>query len=150
VWVIYTGSGASFPFYWESGSGEERILCWSAGRGYSFFHSWLADKLSASGTEPIWQYLTELEKKGYPYEMAYFRYTVYGDNGPPDGEMSDIIRKWNEKYASPQFVIGTTHQLFTAFEEKYGEQIPDPERRYDSLLGGWSSLVGQRTGHEPT
>lgn len=113
-----------FPFYWESGSGEERILCWSAGRGYSFFHSWLADKLSASGTEPIWQYLTELEKKGYPYEMAYFRYTVYGDNGPPDGEMSDIIREWNEKYASPQFVIGTTHQLFTAFEEKYGEQIP--------------------------
>lgn len=113
-----------FPFYWQSGSGKDKVLCWSAGKGYSFFHSWLADKLSASGSEPIWNYLSELEANEYPYDMIYFRYTIYGDNGPPDHEMSDIIRKWNEKYESPKFVIATSNQLFSEFEKQYGDHIP--------------------------
>ena len=113
-----------FPFYWESGSGNEKILFWSAGKGYSFFHSWLADKLSSSGKEPVWQYLGELEEKGYPYDITSFRYTIYGDNGPPDEDMSEIIRSWNETYAYPRFVIGTTQSLFSTFEEIYGAWLP--------------------------
>lgn len=113
-----------YPFYWESASGKERILFWSAGKGYSFFHSWLTDKLSSCGTEPIWEYLTELEKKPYPYDIAYFRYTIQGDNGPPDDLMPEIIKEWNEKYEYPKFVIGTTKQLFTDFESKYADCLP--------------------------
>lgn len=113
-----------FPFYWESGSGKEKILFWSASKGYSFFHSWLEDKLAACGTGPIWDYLTELEMKEYPYNITYMRYTIEGDNGPPDKEMPEIIRAWNEKYEYPKFIIGTTKQLFTDFEEKYGDYLP--------------------------
>ncbi len=115
---------ADRPFYWQSQSGDEKVLCWSAGTGYSFFHDWLAGKLSAGGVEPIWKRLQQLEEADFPYNTTYFRYTVNGDNGPPDEEMSSIIKQWNDTYASPHFVIGTTQELFSHFEKEYGEHLP--------------------------
>lgn len=112
------------PFYWQSQSGTEKVLFWQTGRGYSLFHGWLADRLSSCGTVPIWQYLTDLESREYPYNTCYLRYTVHGDNGPPDELMPDVIKAWNEKYESPKFYIGTTKELFTGFEKEYGDQIP--------------------------
>ncbi len=112
------------PFYWQSQSGTDKVLVWSAGRGYSWFHGWLAGRLSVCGTEPIWQYLTELELDEFPYRMCYLRYTVHGDNGPPDELMPDTIKEWNEKYESPQFRICTTKEFFERFEQEYGDVIP--------------------------
>ena len=113
-----------YPFYWASPSGEEKVLCWSTGKGYSWFHDWLAGKLSSSGLDPLWEYLNTLEVKEFPYNFAYLRYTVNGDNGPPDTDMSDIIRQWNEQYEYPKFHIGTTEELFTRFEQTYGDKLP--------------------------
>lgn len=113
-----------YPFYWESQSGNEKVLYWSSGKGYSLFHDWLAGKLSASGLNPIWKYLDELEEKRFPYDVSYLRYTVNGDNGPPDSHMPDIIREWNEMYESPKFRIGTSDEVFAELEKKYGPQIP--------------------------
>lgn len=113
-----------YPFYWASPSGEEKVLCWSTGKGYSFFHDWLAGKLSSCGLDPIWEYLNTLEKKEFPYNFSYLRYTVNGDNGPPDADMPDIIKKWNEQYEYPKFHIGTTEELFTRFEQTYGDRLP--------------------------
>lgn len=113
-----------YPFYWASRSGEEKVLCWSAGKGYSFYHDWLAGKLSSSGLDPLWEYLGTLETKEFPYDFSYLRYTVHGDNGPPDTDMPDIIRNWNEEYEYPKFHIATTDELFARFEEKYGDKLP--------------------------
>lgn len=115
---------ANRPFYWQSQSLQEEILCWSAGTGYSYFHDWLVGPLSSSGVAPLMEELENLEIAGFPYGMTYFRYTVNGDNGPPDRKMSDLIRTWNETYSSPQFVISTTEALFSEFEARYSEHIP--------------------------
>ncbi len=112
------------PFWWESQSGTDRVLVWQAGRGYSWFHGWLAGRLSVCGVEPIWRYLEELETDEFPYNTCYLRYTVHGDNGPPDELMPDVIRAWNERYDSPQFRISTTGEFFTDFEERYGDVLP--------------------------
>ncbi len=112
------------PFYWQSESGTDKILCWQTGKGYSWFHGWLIGSLSSCGLDPIWEYLSDLETREYPYGMTYLRYTVNGDNGPPDELMPDIIREWNEKYEYPKFCIGTTQELFTDFEKKYGDYLP--------------------------
>jgi alpha-mannosidase len=113
-----------YPFYWASPSGDEKVLCWTTGKGYSFFHDWLAGKLSSSGLDPIWEYLNTLETKEFPYDFSYLRYTVNGDNGPPDTDMPDIIRTWNEQYEYPRFHIGTMEELFTRFEQTYGDKLP--------------------------
>jgi hypothetical protein len=115
---------ADIPFYWQSAGGTEKVLCWQTGKGYSWFHGWILDRLSSCGIDPIWEYLSELETKAYPYATSYLRYTIHGDNGPPDEQMPDIIKEWNEKYEFPQFRIGTTKELFTAFEKEYGDYLP--------------------------
>ena len=113
------------PFWWRSQSGTDKVLVWEAGRGYSWFHGWLAGRLSVCGLEPIWQYLEELEEEEFPYDMCYLRYTVHGDNGPADEQMPDIIKEWNETYDSPHFSISTAKKFFNDFEEKYGDSLPE-------------------------
>lgn len=112
------------PFWWQSQSGTDKVLVFEAGRGYSWFHGWLEGRLSVCGLEPIWRYLEQLETEEYPYNLCYLRYTVHGDNGPPDQLMPDVIRKWNETYDSPTFRIATAQEFFEDFEKNYGEELP--------------------------
>jgi alpha-mannosidase len=106
------------PFYWESPSGSEKILCWVAGEGYSFFHSGRLD----GGR--LFDYLNRLGDSEYPYDMVQLRYSIGGDNGPPDPDLSDFVKKWNEKYAYPRLIVATTTEMFKEFEQRYAGQLP--------------------------
>jgi hypothetical protein len=106
------------PFYWESPSGKENILCWVAGEGYSFFHSGRLD----GGR--LFDYLNRLGDSEYPYDMVQLRYSIGGDNGPPDPDLSDFVKDWNAKYAYPKLVVATTSEMFREFEGRYGSRIP--------------------------
>ena len=106
------------PFYWESPSGRDSILCWVAGEGYSFFHSGRLD----GGR--LFDYLKRLGNSEYPYDMIQLRYSIGGDNGPPDPDMSDFVKEWNEKYAYPKLVVATTTEMFREFERRYASQVP--------------------------
>ncbi len=106
------------PFYWESPSGKNKILCWVAGEGYSLFH---AGRLDGGR---LFEYLKRLEKSEYPYDMLQVRYSIGGDNGPPDPDLSDFVKNWNEKYAYPRLVVSTAGEMCQEFERRYGDRIP--------------------------
>jgi len=110
---------ADRPFYWVSPSGREKVLCWVAGRGYAWFHRGPL----ASGSR-ILGYLNMLEDAGYPYDILYGRYNIGGDNGPPDTNLPDFVKDWNERYAYPKLIIATTREMFHAFEQRYADAIP--------------------------
>ena len=111
------------PFYWESISGNEKVLVWMSRHGYSWFHPWLLGPISKKGGVPILKFLNELEDEGYPYDMVQLRYTL-GDNAGPDGGLSDFVKSWNEHYRTPKLVINTTQAMFEQFEAKYSDEIP--------------------------
>jgi alpha-mannosidase len=113
------------PFYWLSPSGRERVLFWMAGRGYSWFHGLNMGSLAKAPPYRIFEYMDELAEKGYPYSMVQVRYTVGGDNGPPDPALADTVRSWNEKYASPRIVIATASEMFAEFERRHGAVVPE-------------------------
>lgn len=113
------------PFYWLSPSGRERVLFWMAGRGYSWFHGLNMGSLAKAPSYRIFEYMDELAEKGYPYSMVQVRYTVGGDNGPPDPELADYVAKWNAAYASPKIVIATASEMFMEFERRHGALIPE-------------------------
>ncbi|MEQ9423517.1 MAG: glycoside hydrolase family 38 C-terminal domain-containing protein [Cyclobacteriaceae bacterium] len=113
------------PFYWKSPSGKEKILFWMSSHGYSWFHSWSIGNISWRGGTPILNFLTELEDQKYPYDIVQLRYNIGNDNGPPDEDMPDFFKEWNEKYEWPKFRIATTMEMMTDFEEKYADQIPE-------------------------
>ena len=106
------------PFYWESPSGKEDILCWVAGEGYSFFHSGRLD------SSKLFSYLKQLGDSEYPYDMVQLRYSIGGDNGPPDPKLSEYVKDWNEKYAYPKLVVATTSEMFDEFERRYSKKVP--------------------------
>ncbi len=106
------------PFYWRSPCGQHKILTWVAGEGYSFFHSGRLD----GGR--LFEYLQRLEQAEYPYDMLHLRYSIGGDNGPPDPGLADFARDWNEKYAYPRLVVATTREMFQEFEARYGNDLP--------------------------
>ncbi len=113
------------PFYWISSSGEEKVLFWVAGKGYSMFHGGDKGRITQVGEKRILDYMRELFDKKYPYELVQMRYTIKGDNGPPDEFLSDFVKTWNEKYITPKITISTTEELFSEFEERYGKELPE-------------------------
>jgi alpha-mannosidase len=88
-----------------------------AGEGYSFFHSGRLD----GGR--LFDYLSRLEKSEYPYDMVQLRYSIGGDNGPPDPDLSQFVKDWNTKYAYPKIIVATTSEMFREFERQYGEML---------------------------
>jgi alpha-mannosidase len=57
--------------------------------------------------------------------MVQVRYTIHGDNGPPDPYICDFVKKWNAKYAYPKLIMNTTSKMFHEFEERYGDKVPE-------------------------
>jgi len=113
------------PFYWVSPSGTEKILVWMPAHGYSWFHDGILGGVGKAGAGPILDYLEELDDGGYPYDMVQLRYTVGSDNGPPDPDLPEFVREWNERYAFPRMIIATTGEMFREFERRFGDRIPE-------------------------
>ena len=72
------------PFWWTSPSGDERLLFWMAGRGYSWFHGLNMGRMTDRSRDDVLAYVRALAEDGYPYDMVQVRYTIGGDNGPVD------------------------------------------------------------------
>jgi len=111
------------PFYWESQSGQHRVLFWMAGRGYSWFHGLNMGRLGDASLSSICEYLNELDAGKYPYDIVQVRYTM-GDNASPDPDLSGRVEEWNGQYISPRMIIATAQEMFETFERRYGTQLP--------------------------
>lgn len=111
--------------YWSpSPVSDEKVLVWTAGKGYSFFHG-IADKEKQMAWEQrLSAYCTELTAKDYPYDMVQLRYTKKSDNGPVDTLLCSFIETWNNTYESPRLELSSVNNLFREFERKYGSSIP--------------------------
>lgn len=112
------------PYWWKGTTGRDSILVWTAGHGYSDWHSFTAGAIKERGTRKIAAYMNELAAKGYPYDMVQWRYNIVSDNGPVDSTISDFVRDWNEKYTSPHLILANVNDMMARFEAKYGKQIP--------------------------
>ena len=61
------------PFYWVSPSGKEKVLVWIPTKGYAMSH--IVRELTPRF---VAEYLAELERTGYPYDIAYIRWSGHG------------------------------------------------------------------------
>ncbi len=113
------------PFWWLSPSGQERLLMWVAGRGYSMFHGMNTGSIETGGRQTLLDYMLELAGKDYPYDMVQVRYTIGGDNGPTDPKLPAFVKTWNETFDAPRLVIDTADALFEEFERRYGAKLPE-------------------------
>jgi len=115
------------PFYWVSPSGNEKVLTWIHGKGYSLFHTGLGfENLNLDLAETkILEYMQQLYDDGFAYDIVPLRYNIGSDNGPPDKYLPRFVMNWNEKYITPKLVISTVSESFGKFEKRYGNTIPE-------------------------
>ncbi len=134
------------PFYWVSPSGEHRVLFWMAGRGYSWFHGLNLGRIERVPRERIFDYLAELEARDYPYSMIQVRYTIGGDNGPPDAELAGFVKSWNETFESPKLVIATASEMFAEFEKRHGAALPEVRGDFTPYWEDGAASTAAETG----
>jgi alpha-mannosidase len=128
------------PFWWESASGDARVLVWVHGEGYSLFHTGLGyahleTQLEASH---VFATVERLRERGWTLPIAALRYNIGSDNGPPDPTLSDAVRGWNERYLTPRLAIGSSESVLAALEELCGEELPVVR---GDLTGHWEDGV---------
>ncbi len=114
------------PFWWIGPDGKSKVLVWIPFWGYAMSHRY--GKMSHQLVE---DFCNGLDKRSYPYDIAYVRWAGHGDNAVPDPAICDFIKDWNAAHAWPQFIISGTGEAFSAFEKRYGDKIPQ-------VHGDWS------------
>lgn len=56
---------------------KRKILFWTAGRGYSSWHGIHPGAVFETGQRKIAEYLDDLTRTNYPYDIVQWRYNVY-------------------------------------------------------------------------
>jgi hypothetical protein len=113
-------------FYWkENPDSTQKLLVWTAGKGYSYFHGITENQKQSEWEKRISDYVLELEKNKSPFDLVQLRYTKNADNGPVDQNFSEFVKKWNETYAAPTLKLSSIPVLFKEFEDKYTAIIPE-------------------------
>ncbi|MET3977489.1 alpha-mannosidase [Mucilaginibacter sp. UYP25] len=149
------------PFYWVSPSGNEKLLFWQC-QPYSIGYALKGTKIPNFFTidEPkpfytgkptenflnpyIFQYLGDLEQKGFPYDMSILTWAM-SDNAPIDPELPDAVKAWNEHYESPKLIITSTKQFFTDLEKKYKDKLPSYQGDYTEYWTDGVSSAAKET-----
>lgn len=112
------------PFWWIGPNGRDRVMVLVAGRGYSWVGGWPAGRITLDDASVMSEYMDTLRTRRYPYEVVQVRYAIGGDNGFPDGQLAEVVRRWNERFVSPRLVISSLPQLFATMEQRYGATLP--------------------------
>ncbi len=111
-------------FWWEAPSGR-RLLVWN---GYHYLFGRSVLKLGD------WRYaekeIADCVKKlgsrdSYPFNFLFFQSThpMRVDNGPPDIEIADFVRKWNDLGNSPRLQI-VAHREFAKLLSEQKAELP--------------------------
>jgi alpha-mannosidase len=107
------------PFWWLGPDGKSKVLVWIPFWGYAMSHVYnqMSPKL-------VDDFCDGLAKRGYPYDIAYARWSGHGDNAVPDPAICEFVKDWNAKNTWPHFIISGTSEAFRALEKRYGDQLP--------------------------
>ncbi len=106
------------PFWWVGPSGKDKVLFWVPWLGYAMSH------IMKLGPEFVAACQDRVDDVQFPYDISCIRWSGHGDNAEPDPEISEFVRSWNEKYEWPRFSITSVSTAFSAFEKRYGNQLP--------------------------
>ncbi len=112
-------------FWWESPSGK-RMLTFRAEHYMTGNTVFKIDGGDINTFEnELLSYLTNLEKKGYKYDLIAIQHSGFlTDNSPPSTLASEMIKEWNEKFVWPKLKTATVSGFFEKMEAKHSDDLP--------------------------
>lgn len=114
-------------YRWKAPSGRELLVM--NGEHYTMFDQWCdpatldLDRIQ----EGIFKYLRHVKSLRYPYDFVYLTATcapLMYDNSPPNQELPDLVRQWNEQGRRPRLRFVTPNELLARLRQIPREQIP--------------------------
>ncbi len=115
-------------FRWQTPSGREiRVF---SGEHYNAFTREAGLKAAnvsiARMAQGLEAYFQRLERKGWKHDFAILTAThpIMDDNGPPNPELPDIIRRWNESGREPFIRMVSLNELHAKLEALDADSLP--------------------------
>ena len=114
-------------YRWQGPSGRELLVM--NGEHYSMFDQWCntnsrnLDTIQAG----LYKYLRHVKGLKYPYDFVYLSATcapLMYDNSPPNQDLPDLVRQWNEEGRQPRLRLVTPNELLARIRQIPREQIP--------------------------
>ena len=133
------------PFYWVSPSGKEKVLVWIPLKGYALSH--IVHELLAQVRRRTT--CAELEKTGYPYDIAYIRWSGHGDNASPDPAICEFVKAVERQARLAEVRDRLDQRGLPRLRAALRREASAGPRRLDALLGGRRRLVGAGDRAEP-
>lgn len=124
-------SGTPMPrpavYRWRGPSGRELLVM--NGEHYSMFDQW--SNTSSRNLDTIqaglFKYLRHVRTLNYPHDFVYLSAThapLMYDNSPPNQDLPDIVRKWNEENRQPRLRLVTPNELLTRVKQIPRDKLP--------------------------
>jgi hypothetical protein len=111
-------------FWWESPAGS-RTLAFRGEHYHAGNHMGVNGRDAAVFEKKLSGYLSELKKKGYPFERVCLQYSgIETDNSPPVSTACDLIRKWNETHTGPKLRSATASEFMEYVAAEYADTLP--------------------------
>lgn len=137
-------------FWWESPSGK-KILAYRA-EHYHLGNYWGVHNPDdfTKFEQCVWDYLGQLEAKGYPYDICAIQHSGYlTDNAPPSTRSCEMVKRWNEKYEWPKLRTAVATDFIKTVERDYAGRIPVIRGALAGLVDGWFCFRSTRSGCFP-
>ena len=107
--------GRPDAFRWKGPDGASVLVYYQG--GYGFFDGSIGPNSYQSVKEKLPAKLEKLQKNGSPFSVV--RYIHNGrDNYPPDMKISEIVRRWNDRWAYPKLCVATNTMFFQELEKQ--------------------------------
>ncbi|MBI5865856.1 MAG: hypothetical protein HZB38_15400, partial [Planctomycetes bacterium] len=112
------------PFWWESPAGQ-RVLAFRADH-YMTGNFWGVHTGRIEAVEDeLLRYLSGLARASYPLDRVAVQHSGYAtDNSPPSTASSELVRRWNEKYAWPHLRCSVARDFPEYVKKEHGANLP--------------------------
>jgi alpha-mannosidase len=110
-------------FWWEAPSGS-RLLAFRSDH-YMTGNTFGLPESKTFDPDKIFEYLKSLETRDYPFNRIAAQFSGYmTDNAPPSTGACEIVKQWNERYASPKLRLATASEFFEYVETNHAASLP--------------------------
>ncbi len=114
-------------FWWQSPAGN-RLLAYRSEHYQHANSLGLHTGQQDAFRDNLSNYLTSLEQKDYPYDKVALQFSGYvTDNSPPNVEVCNIIKDWNDKYEWPKLRSSLAKDFMIYIDENHGDEIEEKE-----------------------
>ncbi len=139
-------------FWWQSPSGHKILV--NRPEHYMWGNSLgILTNTSTFGTA-LFQHLSDIMKKGYPYDHYAIQFSGYlTDNSPPSTTACKLVEQWNKLYVWPKLRLATISEFGKYMEKEHATEIPTyrgawPDWWMDGFGSACMETAYARTAHE--